>query len=46
MAEWIALGVNLVVIAALSWWSARAPDVGPGDELARRYREKGGTWGL
>ena len=46
MAEWIALGVNLVVIAALSWWSGGAPDVGPGDELARKYRNSGGGWGL
>ena len=46
MAEWIALVVALVAIGALSWWSGGAKDVGPGDELARKYREKGGSWGL
>jgi|tagenome__1003787_1003787.scaffolds.fasta_scaffold20199160_2 hypothetical protein len=46
MAEWIALVVSLVVIGALSWWSGGAKDVGPGDELARKYRNSGGGWGL
>lgn len=46
MAEWIALVVALVVIAVLSWWSAQSPDNGPGDELARKYRDSGGGWGL
>ncbi len=45
MAEWIALAVVLVVIAVLSWWSSSAPDVGPGDELARKFRNSGGGMG-
>jgi hypothetical protein len=45
MAEWIALVVVLVVIAVLSWWSGGAPDNGPGDELARKFRNSGGGMG-
>ena len=46
MAEWIALVLTLVVFAGLSWWNAKSPDKGPGDELARKYRDSGGGWGL
>jgi hypothetical protein len=46
MAEWIALAATVVVFGVLSWWSARTPDNGPGDELARKYRNSGGGFGL
>src|SRR5262245_3891559 len=42
--RWIALGVAVLALLALVWWSAGLPDRGPGDKLARKSRESGGGW--
>lgn len=46
MVGWIALIVIVVVMLALVWWRASTPDDGPGGELARKFRQRGGWGGL
>ncbi len=45
MIKWIVLGAAVAALVALLWWSAGAPDRGPGDNLARKFRRSGGWMG-
>lgn len=46
MVGWIVLVVGVVVILALTWWSSKGRGNGPGDELARKFRNSGGPMGM
>jgi ABC-type transporter Mla subunit MlaD len=41
----VLLVLAVVALLALIWWSAGLPERGPGDRLARKYRERGGGLG-
>ena len=43
--KWIVGGIAVAVLLALMWFTASRPESGPGDRLARKYRERGGNWG-
>ena len=46
MVGWIVLVVGVAVMIVLTWWSSKGPDNGPGDELARKFRNSGGPMGM
>ncbi len=45
MVGWMVLVAAVAALVALLWWSAGVPERGPGDKLARRFRESGGWLG-
>ena len=45
MIRLILLVLAVVALLALIWWSAGLPERGPGDRLARKFRQSGGGFG-
>jgi hypothetical protein len=44
MLRFVLMGLAILVLLALIWWSAGRPDEGPGGEQYRKARERGGGW--